>query len=66
MSKIINELQKTHNRVKTALNELESLEDDDNIDFNEINYEDIYVKYRHIMHVLERRRETLQRRGRTQ
>ena len=66
LSKIIQELKKTHSRVTTALNELESLENDDKIDFHEINYEDIYIKYRFILHTLERRRETLQKRGRTQ
>lgn len=66
MSEIIKELKKTHSRITTALNELETLENDDNINCNEIDYEDIYVKYRHVMHTLERRRELLQKRGRTQ
>ena len=65
MSEIINELKKTHNRVTTALNELDSLEYDD-VDESEVDYANIYIAYRKIMHDLERRRERLQRRGRTQ
>lgn len=66
MSDIIKELKKTHVRVTTALNELESLEDNDEGFHGSIDYGDIYVKYSHIMHELERRREQLQKRGRTQ
>lgn len=65
MSEVIKELKKTHARVTTVLNELESLEYDDG-EYSNIDYADLYVKYRHIMHTLERRREYLQKRGRTQ
>jgi hypothetical protein len=59
--KAITELEKYHNRMTTVLNELKVLEDGIDAD-----YQDVIIDYRWLVMVLENRRESLQRRGRTQ
>ena len=61
MIKAITELEKYDNRMTTVLNELKVLEDGVDAD-----YQDVIIDYRWLVMVLENRRETLQRRGRTQ
>ena len=61
MIKAIEELQRYHSRMTTILNELAVLEDGENVD-----YTGVVMGYRNAVHILEDRRETLQRRGRTQ
>ena len=57
----IKDLKHIHSRMTTALNELEHLEDGKGVDYSEV-----ITDYRWIVNMLENRRETLQRRGRTQ
>jgi len=59
MIKAIEELQRYHSRMATVLNELESLEDGENVD-----YTGVVMGYRNAVHILEQRREQLQKRGR--
>ena len=59
--KPIKELKLLNSRLTTVLNELEVLEDYENAD-----YSDIVTDIRWNVVMLENRRETLQRRGRTQ
>ena len=61
MSTPIKNMKKTHARMTTILNELEVLEDYDGADYSEVE-----IDYRWLVQQLEHRRETLQRRGRTQ
>ena len=61
MIKAIAELKKTHARMTTVLNELEVLEDGIDADYSQVT-----IDYRWLVQELEHRRETLQRRGRTQ
>ena len=56
----ISELQKYHSRMTTILNELETLEDGVDVD-----YTDTVTDYRWLVQMLENRRDSLQRRGRT-
>ena len=58
--KAIGELKKYHSRMTTVLNELEVLEDGENVD-----YTPVVMGYRNAVNILEDRRESLQRRGRT-
>ena len=58
MIKAIEELQKYHTRMTTILTELAVLEDGENVD-----YTPVVMGYRNAVHILEDRRETLQRRG---
>ena len=60
MIKAIEELQRYHSRMTTVLNELEILEDGENVD-----YTPVVMGYRNAVNILEKRRETLQKRGRT-
>lgn len=57
----IKDLKHIHSRMTTALNELEHLEDGKGVDYSEV-----ITDYRWITHLLEARREVLQKRGRTQ
>jgi len=57
----IKKLKHYHTRMETVLNELSILEDGENVDYSEIR-----TDYAWIVNTLERRRETLQKRGRTQ
>ena len=59
MTEPIQVLKKYHSRMTTVLNELETLEDYENAD-----YEDVLVDFRWVVMTLENRRESLQRRGR--
>lgn len=59
--KAILELKKTHSRMTTILNELEVLEDGVGADYSQVT-----IDYRWLVQELEHRRETLQKRGRTQ
>ena len=59
--KPIKELKHYNNRLTTVLNELEVLEDYKNAD-----YSDVLTDIKWNVHMLENRREQLQRRGRTQ
>ena len=67
----IKQLKKTHSRMTTVLNELESLEYTEK-EIKELkleydaDYSEIKTDYRWIVQMLEHRRETLQKRGRTQ
>lgn len=61
MIKAISELRRYHSRMTTMLNELETLEDGVDVDYTQL-----IIGYRDIVHILEDRREKLQRRGRTQ
>lgn len=61
MIKAIAEMKKTHARMTTILNELEVLEDGIDADYSQVT-----IAYRGLVQELEHRRETLQRRGRTQ
>ena len=56
----IAELKKYHSRMTTILNELETLEDGVDVD-----YTDTVTDYRWLVQMLENRRDSLQRRGRT-
>lgn len=58
--KAIDELKKSHARMTTVLNELAVLEDGVDAD-----YSDVVIDYKWIVRMLENRRESLQRRGRT-
>ena len=67
----IKQLKKTHSRMTTVLNELESLEyTEEEIKELELEYDadysEVITDYRWIVQMLEHRRETLQKRGRTQ
>ena len=59
MIKAIEELQRYHSRMTTVLDELAVLEDGENVD-----YTPVVMGYRNAVHILEERRERLQRRGR--
>lgn len=59
MIKAIEELQRYRSRLTTVLNELETLEDGVDAD-----YQDVITDLRWVVHILENRRESLQRRGR--
>ena len=61
MIKAIAEMKKTHSRMTTILNELEVLEDGVGADYSQVT-----IDYRWLVQELEHRRETLQKRGRTQ
>ena len=61
MIKAIAELKKYNARLTTVLNELDSLEDGGDVD-----YTDTVISVRDCVLMLENRRESLQRRGRTQ
>lgn len=61
MIKAISELKKTHARMTTVLNELEILEDGVDSDYSQV-----VIDYKWLVNECEHRRETLQRRGRTQ
>lgn len=61
MIKAISELNKYKSRLNTVLSELETLEDGKDAD-----YQDVIVDLRWVVLMLENRRESLQRRGRTQ
>ena len=61
MIKAIAEMKKTHSRMTTILNELEVLEDGVGAD-----YTDVITDIRWNVLMLENRRESLQKRGRTQ
>jgi chaperonin cofactor prefoldin len=61
MTTPISKMKLTHSRMTTVLNELEVLEDYENADYSEVE-----TDYRWLVQQLEHRRETLQRRGRTQ
>ena len=61
MIKAIAELKKYNTRLTTVLNELEKLEDGVDAD-----YTDVVTDIRWNVLMLENRRESLQRRGRTQ
>ena len=61
MTTPIKRLKLTHARMETVLNELDVLEDYDGADYSEVD-----TDYRWLVQQLEHRRETLQRRGRTQ
>ena len=60
MIKAIAELKKYNTRLTTVLNELETLEDGEGAD-----YTDVITDIRWNVLMLENRRESLQRRGRT-
>ena len=60
MIKAIAEMKKTHSRMTTILNELEVLEDGVGAD-----YTDVITDIRWNVLMLENRRESLQKRGRT-
>ena len=59
MIKAIEELQRYHSRMTTVLNELETLEDGENVD-----YTPLLMGYRNTVNILENRREQLQKSGR--
>jgi DNA integrity scanning protein DisA with diadenylate cyclase activity len=61
MIKAIEELKKYNARLTTVLNELETLEDGDGADYTDVITD---IRWNTIM--LENRRDSLQRRGRTQ
>ena len=61
MIKAIEELKKYNARLTTVINELEVLEDGEGAD-----YTDVITDIRWNVLMLENRRESLQRRGRTQ
>ena len=61
MIKAIEELNKYKSRLNTVLSELETLEDGKDAD-----YQDVITDLRWVVLMLENRRESLQRRGRTQ
>ena len=56
----IKEMKKSHIRMSTVLNELEFLEDGEGADYSEA-----VTDYKWLVQMLEHRRETLLRRGRT-
>ena len=58
--KAILELKKTHKEMTEVLDDLETLEDGVDADWTET-----VTDYRWLVHELEHRRETLQKRGRT-
>lgn len=60
MIKEISDLKKAHTRMSTVLNELAVLEDGVGADYSEV-----VTDYRWIVQLLEHRRETLQKQGRT-
>ena len=57
----ISDLKKLNNRLGTVLNELEILEDMVDVDYSEVRTDLAWL-----VHMLEHRRTTLQKRGRTQ
>lgn len=59
MIKAIEELNKYKSRLNTVVSELETLEDGVDAD-----YQDVIIDLRWVVHILENRRESLQRRGR--
>lgn len=59
MIQAISDLKKSHSRMTTVLKELEVLEDGQDFD-----YYGLVVDYRDMVHILENRRESLQKRGR--
>ena len=59
MIKAIEELNRYKARLNTVVKELETLEDGVDAD-----YQDVIVDLRWVVHILEQRREQLQRRGR--
>jgi len=59
MIKAIEELNRYKARLNTVVKELETLEDGKDAD-----YQDVIVDLRWVVHILEQRREQLQRRGR--
>lgn len=59
MIKAIDNMKKSHQRMTTILNELETLEDGEDVD-----YTNAVFTYRKLVSWLEHRREVLQRRGR--
>lgn len=61
MIKAISEMKKTHARMTTVLNELAVLEDGEGAD-----YSDVLTDIHWNVIMLENRRESLQKRGRTQ
>lgn len=70
----IKKLKKIHSRMTTVLNELEALEyttkeveemEEQGIEYD-ADYTEVKTDYRWIVQMLEHRRETLQKRGRTQ
>ena len=61
MIKAIDELNKYKARLNTVLSELETLEDGVDAD-----YQEVITDLRWVVMTLENRRESLQRRGRTQ
>lgn len=64
--KAIEELKKYNARLTTVLNELEVLEDGVGADYTDVDYTDTVISVRDCVLMLENRRESLQRRGRTQ
>lgn len=67
----IKQLKKIHSRMTTALNELEALEyTETEIKeqgfTHDADYSEVITDYRWLLQMLEHRRETLQKRGRTQ
>ena len=61
MMKPIKKMKHYHMRLETVLNELEVLEDYENADYSELVTDLGYITV-----MLEQRRDSLQRRGRTQ
>ena len=64
MDNTITKIKKYHSRLTTVLNELEILEDWQDPEINN-DYEGFLVEWRDNTNILERRRETLQKRGRS-
>ena len=67
----IKQLKKIHSRMTTVLNELEALEytETETKELNlehDADYSEVTIDYRWLLQQLEHRRETLQKRGRTQ
>ena len=62
MAEQIKKIKHYHNRITTAINELEKLEDMENMQ----DYDDVILEMKWITEILEERREWLQKRGRTQ
>ena len=57
---MIKDLKRLNNRLTTVLNELEVLEDFEGVDYGEVRTDLAWL-----VHLLESRRTTLQKRGRT-
>ena len=60
MTEQIKKIKHYHNRITTAINELEKLEDMENMR----DYDDVIMEMRWITEILEERIEWLQKRGR--